>query len=205
MIALIDYGMGNIRSIQKHFQKMDLDSLSSSDPNVIKEAKKLILPGVGHFTHGMESLRKLGLVDILNYMVLEKKVLILGICLGMQLFTQWGEEGGHAGLGWISGKTKKFQFGNMFPLLKVPHIGWNNLEIVGSSPVLADIQADNHFYFVHSYHVVCDNPDNVIAQTTYGYSFPSVIQKDNILGTQFHPEKSHDAGRQLIKNFLEME
>ena len=204
MVILVDYGMGNIRSIQKHFKRMNIPSDLSSDPDVISKADKIILPGVGNFASGMSHLEEYGLIDVLHKKVIDEKVPLLGICLGMQLLTNKSEEGGVKGLGWIDGETKKFDFSDLPHPLKIPHIGWNNLEIIGDSPFLANIRAEDYFYFVHSYHVVCENRDHVLAQTTYGYSFPSVIRKENILGTQFHPEKSHDAGRQLIQNFVEM-
>ena len=204
MVILVDYGMGNIRSIQKHFKRMDIPSDYSSDPDVLSRAEKLVLPGVGNFRSGMEHLIEYGLIDVLNEKAIRDKVPILGICLGMQLLTGHSEEGDTAGLGWIEGETKKFEFGDSSGSLKIPHIGWNSLEIVGESPLLAGIKKEDLFYFVHSYHVVCECRDHIQAETTYGYSFPSVIQKDNILGTQFHPEKSHGAGRQIIRNFVEM-
>lgn len=204
MIILVDYGMGNIRSIQKHFNKMGLPSQFSSNPKVIEKADKLILPGVGHYKSGMKNLIAYGLIDVLNQKVMRDKVPILGICLGMQLFTKWGEEGETKGLGWIEGNTKKFSFSFEQNQLKIPHIGWNSLYMKNNHLLFNNIKQDDLFYFVHSYHVVCEDESQILAKTLYGYKFVSVLQQDNIFGTQFHPEKSHDAGKQVIKNFLEI-
>lgn len=203
MIAIVDYGMGNLGSIVNMLKKVGAQSTISSDPQIITAADKLVLPGVGAFDNGMKNLAQRGLVELLNAQVLEYKKPILGLCLGMQLFTRASEEGQLKGLGWINAQTVRFRFDQANADLKIPHMGWNTLRIGRPHPLLADLETDARFYFVHSYHVLCNDPDTVLATTTYGYDFASVVAKDNILGAQFHPEKSHKFGMKLLKNFAE--
>lgn len=203
MIAIVDYGMGNLGSIVNMLKKVGAQSTISSDPQTITAADKLVLPGVGAFDNGMKNLAQRGLVELLNAQVLDHKKPILGLCLGMQLFTRASEEGQLKGLGWINAQTVRFRFDQANADLKIPHMGWNTLRIGRPHPLLADLETDARFYFVHSYHVLCNDPDTVLATTTYGYDFASVVAKDNILGAQFHPEKSHKFGMKLLKNFAE--
>jgi len=203
MIAIVDYGMGNLGSIANMLKKVGAQSTISSDPDTIKAAEKLILPGVGAFDNGMKNLAQRGLVDLLNEQVLERKKPILGHCLGMQLFARTSEEGRLNGLGWIDAQTVRFKFDGANAQLKIPHMGWNTLQILKTHPLLADLDPNARFYFVHSYYLRCNNPENVVATTTYGCDFPSVVVQDNILGAQFHPEKSHKFGMKLLKNFVE--
>ncbi len=199
-IVIIDYGMGNIRSIIKAFKRINVDVVASSDSSVLDAASKLILPGVGHFKNGMQKLHELKLIDVLNRKVLIEKIPILGICLGMQLFTKHSEEGQCEGLGWIDAKTIRFRIpDNSF---KIPHMGWNTLVKQKESSVLQGIGSDDTFYFVHSYHVVCDDNKDVLCNSSYNINFTSVCQHDNITGMQFHPEKSHKQGLSLLKNFI---
>ncbi len=201
MIAIVDYGMGNLGSISNMLKKIGVQSAISSDPLVIEEAEKLILPGVGAFDLGMKNLSQRGLVEKLKSQVMERKKPILGLCLGMQLFTRSSEEGQLPGLGWLNAKTVRFTFSGPEANLKIPHMGWNTLQIYRSHPLLNDLGPDARFYFDHSYHVLCNDNDNVLATTTYGYDFPSIVAQGNILGAQFHPEKSHKFGMKLLKNF----
>lgn len=203
MITIIDYGMGNLGSIINMLKKIGVSSQLSSDPRVIEQAEKLILPGVGAFDNGMQSLAQRGLIDVLNEAVLVRKTPILGLCLGIQLFTQRSEEGTLPGLGWIEGETVKFQLGDNLEGLKVPHMGWNYIEIQQNSPLFQSMPALSRFYFVHSYHLRCRNQEDVLATSEHGYEFPSIIRRDNILGAQFHPEKSHKYGMALLRNFVE--
>ncbi len=204
MIKIIDYGMGNLRSVEKGFQRLKISTQITSEIEEIKKADKLILPGVGFFSHGMKILEKTRLIDILNTKVLKEKTPILGICLGMQLFTKHSEEGNVKGLGWIDGETKKFNT-NSFPnKLKIPHMGWNTISNNKLNPLLKDIPEHSPFYFVHSYHIACHNKNNIIATTNYGFHFVSAIHYNNIYGTQFHPEKSHMQGLKILKNFAEL-
>ncbi|MCD4780263.1 MAG: imidazole glycerol phosphate synthase subunit HisH [Candidatus Omnitrophica bacterium] len=201
MIVIVDFGMGNLRSIQHKLEKAGVESRISSEVNVIKEAHKIILPGVGHFATGMKNLIQFKLIDILNEKILQEKVPILGICLGMQLFTQHSEEGRQSGLGWIKAKAIKFEY-DQNNNLRVPHVGWNKIALKKDSTLFNRVNVEHRFYFTHSYYVSCESMDDVIATTTYGIEFVSVIQKDNIFGTQFHPEKSHLNGFEIIKNFI---
>jgi len=201
MIVIIDYGMGNLRSVQKAFERIKVPVLITSDKTEILKAAKIVLPGVGNFEYGIANLKSNGLFDTLNEAVTEYKIPILGICLGMQLMTEYSEEGNVEGFGWIKAKTKKFVFENSG--LKIPHMGWNNINVVRDSQITNNISPDNLFYFVHSYYVTCENPGDVLATTNYGVSFVSSFQKENIYGCQFHPEKSHDAGLQMLKNFAD--
>lgn len=203
MITIVDYGMGNLGSIKNMLKKIDVESEITSDLAKIKQATKLILPGVGAYDAGMENIKKMGLLPVLNDLVLKKKVPVLGICLGMQLMTRRSEEGILPGLGWIEADTKRF----VFPAevnLKIPHMGWNNIQVVKKEPVTKNLNNLSRFYFVHSYHAVCDKEKDILFQTNYGYDFTSAFQKENIIGVQFHPEKSHKFGMTLLKNFSDI-
>ncbi len=198
MITIIDYGVGNIRSIQKIFQRIDIPVQITSNHKEILSATKLLLPGVGHFANGMKKLEESGLKEILNQRVLEDKIPILGICLGMQLMANHSEEGDVEGLRWIDAEVKKFRFTPN--TLKIPHMGWNGVELIKQTPMTKNIEKEDIFYFVHSYFVSCNNSSDIIFQTTYGDSFVSGFEKENIIGVQFHPEKSHSSGMKLLKN-----
>ena len=199
-IVIIDYGMGNLRSVQKKFDRVNAPVCISSDTGVIARADKLVLPGVGHFASGVDQLKKLGIWDVLNHRVLIDQTPILGICLGMQLMARWGEEGDTEGLGWLDADVVRFGVSNKLTY-KVPHIGWNTTELAKPSRLFDDVPAKAMFYFVHSYHMVCRQRQDVLAMTTYDYPFVSAIEQGTIYGTQFHPEKSHDQGEQMIANF----
>jgi glutamine amidotransferase len=202
VIVIIDYGMGNIRSVINKIHRAGYEALVSYEPDKIKNADKLILPGVGHFLNGMKRLKERNIIDILNQRVLDDKIPILGICLGMQLFTGFSEEGNAKGLGWLDAETVKFALNDIRH--KVPHMGWNSIEKRKESPLFKDIPDNRHYYFVHSYHVKCHISEDVLTTSHYGYEFVSSIQKGNILGTQFHPEKSHEWGEKLLNNFLNL-
>lgn len=199
MIIIIDYGMGNLRSVQKAFERIRVPVKISASVDEILKAEKLVLPGVGHFEQGVSNLKDRGLFEALNEVVLEKKKPILGICLGMQLMTEFSEEGDCEGFGWIKAKTKRFSFQSNS--LKIPHMGWNNLSINKTDSLYNGITTDNFFYFVHSYYVCCSDENDVLTETNYGNKFVSSFRKENIYGCQFHPEKSHDFGLHLLKNF----
>ncbi len=204
MIVIIDYGMGNIGSIINMIKKAGGESTVTADPDVIDKASKLIIPGVGSFDNGMKNLSSLGLINILNKKVIDEKVPVMGVCLGMQLLSKSSEEGQLEGLGWIDAQTIKFNFENEVEKLRIPHMGWNNVAIKKAGSLFTDMYEDPSFYFVHSYHVVCNNPDDVLATTNYGFDFVSSLQHNNIMATQFHPEKSHKFGLKVIKNFVEL-
>lgn len=201
-IVIIDYGMGNIGSIENMLKYLGVKAIISSDVDVILSADKIILPGVGHFDRAMNNIKDLGLTDVLREMALVKKTPFLGICLGMQIMCQSSEEGFLPGLSFIQAEVKKFDFGSDSKL-KVPHMGWNKIRINKSSAILNGLDDDSRFYFVHSYFVKCQNEIDVLTQTTHGFNFVSSFQVDNLIGAQFHPEKSHRFGVTLFKNFLE--
>lgn len=202
-LVIIDYGLGNLGSIANMLKKVGAQGTISADPALIAQADKLILPGVGAFDAGMQNLADRGLLPLLNARALGDRIPILGVCLGMQLLSKRSAEGQLPGLGWLDMETVRFKFATANAGLKIPHMGWNQLAVCQSHPLLTGIETENRFYFVHSYHVVCANPANVLAQTTYGFDFASAVVQDNIMGVQFHPEKSHKFGMQLLKNFAE--
>lgn len=204
MIVIVDYGVGNLGSIINMLKKAGARAIASSNPDVLQQAEKLILPGVGAFDAGMDKLNECGLVPLLNHLALEKKVPFLGLCLGLQLMTKRSEEGQTSGLGWLEAETLRFKFEADQAHLKVPHMGWNTLEIRRSHPLFAGLDPEARFYFVHSFYVQSHDPDAVLAETDYGGYFHSIFAKDNIMGFQFHPEKSHKYGMRLLKNFAEM-
>jgi imidazole glycerol-phosphate synthase subunit HisH len=203
-IVIIDYKMGNSGSIENMLKHLGYSCKISNDPEVIQKADKYILPGVGSFDVGINNLKEFGLWDILNEQVLIKCKPILGICMGMQLLTNGSDEGIQKGLGWIPGYT--FGFKNINNLeIKIPHIGWNSLITNNRDSFLDDIKDDeDEFYFVHSYYVLTENREYSFAQTEYYINFDSVIIKDNIIGVQFHPEKSLKFGKKLFKNFAKI-
>lgn len=205
MIAIIDYRMGNPGSIQNMLTKIGVESSITSDVTEIKRAEKLILPGVGAFDTAMSNLDRLGLIPILCEKALVSRTPILGICLGMQLFTRCSEEGQRSGLGWIDAETVRFRFDESAMSLRLPHMGWNHVDVVRPGSLFNDMVEDARFYFVHTYHVRCRNEKNVLATATYGNEFHCAIAQDNIMGTQFHPEKSHRYGLKLLRNFVEAE
>ena len=200
MIAIVDYGMGNLYSVKNMLKHLGYDSDVTGEISRIEVADKLILPGVGNFGKAMDVIRQSGLLEILNRKVLEEKTPILGICLGMQLLFEHSEEGDCDGFGWIPGLVKKFDFPD-HPELKIPHMGWDYIEKQKKSYLFADSAYGERYYFVHSYYVTCQNCDDVAATTEYGIRFASVVHRDNIMGTQFHPEKSHHFGMGILGNF----
>lgn len=202
-IVIIDYGMGNLRSVQKKFIRVNANIAISSDPSIISKADKLVLPGVGHFANGVAKLKEYGIWDILNKKVLKDKTPILGICLGMQLMAKHSEEGGVEGLAWFDADIIKFRVKDQLKY-KVPHMGWNNAVINKETGLFKGISEDAMFYFVHSFHIKCNNTEDILTTTKYEYSFTSAIQKGNIYGTQFHPEKSHNLGEQVFNNFVNL-
>ena len=201
MLVVVDYGMGNVGSIANMLRKVGAEAQISSDHSVIEAADQLILPGVGAFDQGMHNLGERGLTPLLGRKVLEEKTPILGVCLGMQLFAKASEEGRCPGLGWLDATAVRFRPEASEGKLKVPHMGWNTLEPQRPHPLLEGLEAQARFYFVHSFHLVCTHPSLVLTRTSYGLPFVSSIAQDNILGVQFHPEKSHRFGMQLYRNF----
>lgn len=201
MIVIIDYGLGNLASIRNMIRKAGGKSTISGDPEVIAGAEKLILPGVGHFGAGMDNIRGKGLEDLLNDKVLKQGVPVLGICLGMQLMARHSEEGDARGLGWFEADVVHFDTARMDGL-KVPHMGWNDVKLAHPHALFPDVQAEERFYFVHSYHIRCDRPQDIQAEVHYGYDFTCAVSRDNIIGVQFHPEKSHRFGMEVMERFI---
>ncbi len=203
MIAIIDYNMGNVGSIANMIKKVGGEAVVTGDKDIIARAKKLILPGVGAFDSGMENIQQQGLLNVLSDMVLERKIPILGICLGMQLLCKRSDEGVLPGLSWIDAETVAFPRSSGDPTaLKVPHMGWNRVSVKKPNALFRDMSEPPRFYFVHSYYVKCHHVEDILCQTDYGIAFTSAVQRDNIWGTQFHPEKSHKFGMQIFSNFM---
>jgi len=203
MLFVIDYGTGNISSIISMLKKVgfrDVDITNQIDK--IHIATKLILPGVGHFDYGMAQLKKSGLIEALNQRVLHDKIPILGICLGAQLLTKGSEEGNEPGLGWINAQTVRFDENRLDTKLKVPHMGWSDVTLKKQSRLFDQMPDPSRFYFVHKYHMVCAEPQDELLTSTHGYTFTAAVEHDNIMGVQFHPEKSHKFGMQLLANFV---
>ena len=202
LIAIIDYGMGNVGSIANMLRKVGAEATITSDPDTIRAADKLILPGVGAFDNGMRELNHRGLVPVLQREVVDRGKSILGVCLGMQLFAESSEEGSARGFGWIQGRAVRFPVAHAGSPIKVPHMGWNTTNPVHDDLLFDGLDADSRFYFVHSFHVTCDD-SSVLARTRYGDQFVSAVRHRNIVGVQFHPEKSHRFGMRLLRNFAE--
>ena len=202
MITIIDYRMGNLGSITNMLNKIGVECLVTNNITEVERAEKLILLGVGSFDNAINNLNQLNLIEVIKHKAINEKIPILGICLGMQLLSEKSEEGSLPGLSLIHGEVKKFKFSEL-NALKIPHMGWNLVNKVQSNPLIDNLPSDSRFYFVHSYHFVCYNKSDILLTTNYGYEFVSAIAKSNILGVQFHPEKSHRFGLQLLKNFVE--
>ncbi len=203
LIAIVDYGMGNIGSIRNMLRKVGAPAVIASAPADLERATKIILPGVGAFDQGMEKLESSGFRQALDRLVLEHKRPILGICLGMQLFTRASEEGRRPGLGWVPGETVRFQSERLPRGLHIPHMGWNAVMVRKTSPLFDGLTEEQRFYFLHSYHVVCTEQDDVLTETVHGYPFTSSYARGNIIGAQFHPEKSHRFGMEFLRRFAE--
>jgi len=204
MIVIVDYGMGNLGSVRNMFKHLRAEATISSDPAVIAEAEKLVLPGVGSFDNGIRNIHERGLDEVLSKKALVERVPVLGICLGMQIFFEESEEGLHPGLGWVKGKVLRFDPSKTAEKIKIPHMGWNTAKPVAVSTLTKGLDSEARFYFVHSYHVDPTDPELSILTTSYGYEFASAIQSSNFFGVQFHPEKSHRFGMRLFKNFVDL-
>jgi len=201
-ITIVNYGMGNLGSIVNMFKRIGIETQVCDNAGGVAKAQKILLPGVGAFDAAMSRITAIeGMREILDQKVLVEKIPLLGICLGMQLLTDGSEEGQLPGLGYIPGETIRFPVSDE---LKVPHMGWNLIEEVNPNPLTKDLPEEPRFYFVHSYYVQVTNPYHRMATTNYGFDFDSVIQRDNLFGAQFHPEKSHKFGMKLLENFARL-
>tara|TARA_R110000868_G_scaffold205840_3_gene454481 strand:+ start:3970 stop:4578 length:609 start_codon:yes stop_codon:yes gene_type:complete len=199
MITIIDYGAGNIGSIENMIKRIGGKSKITSSIDDIITAEKLLLPGVGSFDYGMDQLKKLNLIDVLNEKVLVDNIPILGICLGMQLMTTASEEGKSKGLNWFDAEVLKFKSSNK--QFKIPHMGWNFIDIKKKSILFDTIEMERKYYFVHSYYIKSNTPNQILTTTNYIENFVSSLEHNNIFGVQFHPEKSHKYGMEILKNF----
>ncbi|HVG13662.1 MAG TPA: imidazole glycerol phosphate synthase subunit HisH [Chitinophagaceae bacterium] len=201
-IAIVNLGMGNPSGVYKKLYQLGANAFLAATPDLVVKADKIILPGVGHFEKACQKLHELHLFDILNEMVLIKKKSVLGICLGMQIMGNESEEGKATGLGWFNTKVVRFRLTD--PLRhKIPHVGWNTVDRYNRGTLLKNIDDNSEFYFLHSYHYDTLISESFIAKTNYEYDFISLVENGHIFATQFHPEKSHHAGSQLLKNFIE--
>lgn len=204
MIVIVDYGIGNLGSIRNMLRKVGASATISSDANAIKEADKLILPGVGAFDTGVRHLRESGLVDLLHERALEDRVPVLGICLGAQLMTRSSDEGVEPGLGWFEADTRKMAFDGIPGKWPLPNIGWRDVGFREGYPLMRGYETTPRFYFVHSYYMKPDQPELTSVTSRYGFDFACGLSRDNLHCVQFHPEKSHKFGMRLLRNFAEL-
>jgi glutamine amidotransferase len=200
-IVIVDYGLGNVGSLVNMFEYLNVDTCISSDANVILDAEKLILPGVGAFDHAMEKLEGKQLIEVLSHKVVKDSCPVLGVCLGMQIMCNSSDEGVKAGLGWVDGKVTKI---SSKPGLVVPHMGWNHVKTTKMNPLIQEFDGEPRFYFVHSFQVELVDKNDEILSCHYGADFTCGFQSGNIFGVQFHPEKSHRFGKDLLKNFADL-
>jgi len=204
LIAIVDCGLGNMGSIRNMLRKVGARVTISNTPEELSVAEKIVLPGVGSFDEGMARLEAAGFRDTLERMVMGDKVPILGICLGMQLFTRSSAEGTRKGFGWLPARTEPFRRECLPMGGRIPHMGWNTVTVRKDSVLFESDSGEQRFYFLHSYHVVCEDSDDVLTFTEYGYPFASAVLRGNILGAQFHPEKSHRFGMEFLRRFVEV-
>jgi glutamine amidotransferase len=200
-VVIINYGMGNLGSIENMIRRVGGSPVISASKEIIKQAEKLILPGVGHFGHAVDALKQQELWDAIDLKVKKDKVPVLSICLGAQLIAEHSEEGDMNGFGWIKGQVVKF---NPAEKIKIPHMGWNNVSIKKESRLFENMYECPRFYFVHSYHFSNITEADILTTTNYGNEFVSSIEKDNVFAVQFHPEKSHKYGMKLFENFIRL-
>ena len=205
MIAIVDYGLGNIKAFVNVYERLKIKVEVVKDASQLKNATKIILPGVGAFDYTMHQLNKSGMRSILDELVLRHKIPIIGICVGMQMFAKSSEEGMLSGLGYIDATVKRIDIPKFDFKTRLPHMGWNTICPTGNNPLMHNLDNHSKFYFLHSYYFHCNNSEDIIATTEYGATFASAVNFDNVYGTQFHPEKSHQNGIQLLENFGRLE
>jgi len=204
VISIIDYGVGNVLAFANVYHRLDIPAAIASTPGQIENASKLILPGVGAFDHAVARLNASGMRPMLERLVRGRGVPILGVCVGMQMLAASSEEGDLGGLDWVGGEVRKLDADVLDGVTRLPHMGWNDVTPVVESPLFAGLERDARFYFLHSYYFQGAHDENVLAETDYGVTFSCAVQSGNIYGVQFHPEKSHRFGMQLLKNFAEL-
>ena len=201
MIVIVDYGLGNVSALLNVYKRLNIEASIAKTEKELTKAKKIILPGVGGFDKAMHLLKNSGMRNILDELVLEKKIPVLGICVGMQIISRSSDEGETNGLSWIDGEVKSLRDHSELEEFPLPHMGWNDIVERNDSDLFIGLRDKAQFYFLHSYHFVCDDRKEVIATSSYGIDICSAVQSKNIYGVQFHPEKSHHCGETLLKNF----
>ena len=204
MIHVVDYGLGNVQAFLTLYKRLGFEATRAKTAADLAGASKIILPGVGAFDHAIELLDHSGMRPTLETLVLQDKVPVLGICVGMQILASASDEGRLPGLGWVPGKVRSFRLGERSASLPLPHMGWNDVQTKPGSPLFAGLESDARFYFLHSYFFECDEPSHAAATAFYGLDFSCAVSAGNVYGVQFHPEKSHHFGAQLLKNFVEL-
>ncbi|QOR62626.1 imidazole glycerol phosphate synthase subunit HisH [Sulfurovum sp. ST-21] len=204
MIAIVDYGVGNIKAFANIYKNLNIPFKVAKSEDDLEDATKIILPGVGSFDHVMQSLNGSGMREKLDKLVLDKKLPVLGICVGLQMLAKSSDEGELEGLGWIDAHVRKFDESKLTKTTPLPHMGWNSIKIVKDNALLKDLDTEARFYFLHSYFIECKNENVVAATASYSETFTSMVHQDNIYGIQPHPEKSHKNGITLLKNFGEL-
>jgi len=204
MIAIVNYGLGNIRAFSNIYETLNIPVMLANHANDLEKATKIILPGVGAFDHAMQLLNQSGMREKLEEKVLGEKVPVIGICVGMQMLTESSDEGREVGLGWIKGKVKKFDITKIPYHTRLPHMGWNDVKPTRGSNLFLGLENDARFYFLHSFYFECKEDEDILATADYGGQFSCAVNKNNVYGVQFHPEKSHKFGTQLLKNFANL-
>lgn len=201
MIHVVDYGLGNVQAFLTMYKRLGFEATRAKTVADLTGVKKIILPGVGAFDHAIKLLNQSGMRPTLEALVVQDKVPVLGICVGMQLLASASDEGHLPGLGWVPGKVRAFRANEQSASLPLPHMGWNDVQPKPGSPLFAGLESDARFYFLHSYYFECDEPSHDAATASYGLDFSCTVSAGNVYGVQFHPEKSHHFGAQLLKNF----
>jgi glutamine amidotransferase len=204
MITIVDYGLGNVLAFVNVYKRLNIPVTVAKNADDLKSASKLILPGVGAFDHAIQRLEQSGMRSSLDQLVLRQGVQVLGICVGMQMLADSSDEGSLPGLGWVGGRVRKFDAAKLPHHTHLPHMGWNDVTPVAEGGLFAGLEQDARFYFLHSYYFDCLQPQNALAYSDYGIQFSSAVKRENIYGVQFHPEKSHNFGSRLLKNFAEL-
>ena len=201
MITIVDYGVGNIRAFLNVYKRFNIEATTAASADALRNASKVILPGIGDFDHAMRRLEQSGMRDTLDELALRRRVPVLGVCVGMQMLARSSEEGALPGLGWIAGEVRSFRSLPALETLSLPHMGWNDVRPAAGNRLFDQLESDARFYFLHSYYFHCDRAEDAAAVTSYGTDFSSAVSARNILGVQFHPEKSHHWGTRLLQNF----
>jgi glutamine amidotransferase len=204
MISIVDYGLGNIRAFLNAFKRLNVPARTATTATELRDATKVILPGVGHYDHAMQRLQASGMRETLDDLVLNRQVPVLGICVGMQILGLESDEGEMPGLGWIKGRVRGLDGLEAALGLPLPHMGWNDVKPAAGNPLFRQLEEESRFYFLHSYYFECERPQDVAAVSNYGRDFSAAVHAGNVYGVQFHPEKSHHFGTRLLKNFSEI-